>query len=168
MKWLRVTSLLFAALITPIAVHAQEESEAVSSRSEPGSLSAEESRTVSADGDVGYLPVLSNYTLPNLGVVESGPARLLVPDLEALRASEQHRVILEMPSSSSLAQALKRAFEKRQPLGDLVLTTEPTGQEAKYYTITLTNAFVADISPSASELPMQEQIGIVFHTIVWE
>lgn len=60
MKWLRATSLLFAALMTPIAVHALEESEAVSSRSEPGSLSAEESRTVSADGDVGYLPVLSD------------------------------------------------------------------------------------------------------------
>jgi hypothetical protein len=167
MKGLGVKSLLLAALVTPITVHAQEETAAASSRSEPGSLSVEESRTVSADGDVGYLPVLSNYTVPNLGVVESGPARLLVPDLDALRASEQRRVILEMPSSSSLAHALKRAFEKRQPLGDLVLTTEPTGQEVKYYTITLKNARVVSISPSTSDGIPMEQVSFVYEEIDW-
>jgi hypothetical protein len=127
MKWPEVTSLLVAALLTPAVAPAQEEL-VVASLQPPDGVERR------------YASQIFQTT-----------ARLLKPGgLEDLADGEQREVTLAMSGGSSLAQALKKAFESRQPMDRLVLSAIQPGGGEKYLLVELKNVRVTSYSVDSS------------------
>jgi hypothetical protein len=97
----------------------------------------------------GAILVVSAADGPMPQTQENPRAVLLDPDLEALKSGKPRRMTLAVPVRTPFAEAVRKAFESRQPLGDLTLR-ELTGDGETYMTWKLENAYVTSYSISAA------------------
>ena len=161
MRWFQVTSLLLATVVAPMGALAQEGTEGTRAATIfKGQIVGVESVfegqqgqlylywTTSAAQMDGAILVVSAADGPMPQTQENVRTLLLDPDLKALRSGELRRMTLAVPNGTALAEALRKAFESRHPLGDLTLRV-PTGEGENYMTWNLTEAYVSSYSMSA-------------------